>query len=155
MTGGYSISLHESMAAQAIASLVGSSQLRAPEIARGLVDGIWLSTTLNSVTTVTDAINETSPHAGGPAITIGAADRNSLRRRYIRAGLPRATFSYERADGRLPTGATKNRAIEVQHRSGNRLVIDAQMHLAVIEKFQDAERAATRFFCFGEKGDST
>ncbi|MEV7989322.1 hypothetical protein [Micromonospora sp. NPDC085948] len=107
------------------------------------------------MTTVTDAINETSPHAGGPAITIGAADRNSLRRRYIRAGLPRATFSYERADGRLPTGATKNRAIEVQHRSGNRLVIDAQMHLAVIEKFQDAERAATRFFCFGEKGDST
>lgn len=152
---GFSLALHESMAAQAAARLIQSSQLRAPEIVRGLIDGIWLNSALNSTTIVTPAVGEVSPHVGGPAVVIGSAVRNSLRRLYIGAELPRAALSYERTPAPADNWDTGASSIEIRHRSGDRHVVNADMQLMIIEKVRDTERGAVLFFCLGSRGDTS
>jgi hypothetical protein len=151
---GYTISLHELRAAQSVEKLFGSAPLRLPEVVRGLVDALWLRRQVQCAT-------EVCPLQAGDAdldrnlIIVGSAVRNSVRARYVRAGLPSAILTGEDAtpDDLLKRGKTQSITIL---RGGSRSVVTlVDANLAIVEKCHDPDRGTTLFFCLGKRGDST
>jgi hypothetical protein len=91
---GYTIALHELWAAQSVDRLFGSAPLRLPDLVRGLVDALWLRQRMQCSV-------EVSPLKGEDAdldrtlIVVGSSARNSVRARYVQAGLPTAILTGE------------------------------------------------------------
>ncbi|MFI5937735.1 hypothetical protein [Actinoplanes sp. NPDC051494] len=168
---GYAIGLHESLAAQSVNALLGSAPLRLPDIVRGLVDALWSRSRLECVV-------EVSPPTGGELeatgtlVVVGAATRNSVRRRHLEQGLPRATFVAEhpRENGRdadrgaghgtgpttgPTTGHGTGQEVVVRRGGGDLQRIRSQHGVAVVEKIVLRDRGQSVFYCFGSRGDTT
>jgi hypothetical protein len=151
---GYSISKHESLAAQRINALLAAAPMRLPELARGLVDTLWLRARIDCL------IEVSPPPAGGvleiagTLVVVGGSARNSLRSRHLDQGLPRAAMEYELAEGpaRKPT---ESREVAIRRGSGDVQRISSHHGVAVVEKAILRERGQTVFYCAGPRGDST
>ncbi|HEX6469094.1 MAG TPA: hypothetical protein VF069_08355 [Streptosporangiaceae bacterium] len=157
---GYSISLHELRAAEAITRLFGSASFRLPDLVRGLVDAIFLGRHgYDFRTTVSPSPSDDPrhfPELSGNLIVVGAAPRNSIRRLYLQENLVSLRMSHEHPDveGRQPP--REKWYVEVLSGAdlGQRVASES-LALAVVEKVHDTVRAATVVFCLGERGDTT
>ena len=153
---GYSVSLHELRASEAVTRLFGSASFRLPDLVRGLVDAIYLGRyRYDFHSTVSPAPTENPQQfagLGSNLIVTGAATRNRIRRLYLDENLLSLRMSNERPD-RLPS---EGRYVEVLNGPdhGHQIRSDA-LELAVVEKAYDAVRGTTVLFCLGHQGDTT
>jgi hypothetical protein len=153
---GYTISLHELRAAQAVDKLFGAAPLRLPDLVRGFVDAIWLRHHVRCTTKVCPLQAENAS-LDSNMIIVGSSKRNTVRARYVRARLPSATLAGEDTDPGSCSNAT-NILISriVISRDGNRHEVSlAKMNLAIVEKCHDPERGTVLFFCMGPRADAS
>jgi hypothetical protein len=151
---GFTLSLHESWAAQAITAIFASAPLRLPEVVRGLIDSVWIRQVLSCDVLV-------SPVEHGPAVShncvivVGAAPRNSLRRKLLTTGGVRAQLGWEleRASGQ--SSAPRRGEIHVRHQGTGEQIVTTDLQPAIVEKWTDAGTGVTHFFCLGVRGDGT
>ena len=122
MTGrtvGYSISLHELRAAQSVEKLFGSAPLRLPDIVRGLVDALWLRQQVQYVTDVSP-LKAVDADLDRNLIVVGGSARNSVRTRYIQAGMPNAILTGEDQVPVNWAAVTSTHSITITARSGEK-----------------------------------
>jgi hypothetical protein len=151
---GYSISLHELRAAQAVEKLFGSAPLRLPDLVRGLVDALWLHRQIPCTTDVCPLKAEDAD-LDRNLIVVGSSMRNSVRARYVRAGLPSATLTGEDLAANSFAAMDKARSVTIV-RGGNKTVVDPPaVNLAIVEKCHDPDRRIVVFFCLGLRGDAS
>lgn len=157
---GYSVSLHELRASEAITRLFGSASFRLPDLVRGLVDAIYVGRHRydfrNTVSPSPMDNPKDFPELSGNLIVIGAATRNSIRRLYLQENLVRLRISNEHLDiggDQLPH---ETWYVEVLNGAdlGQRVTSD-YLDLAVVEKVHDTVRDTTVLFCLGQRGDTT
>ncbi|WP_336158713.1 hypothetical protein [Amycolatopsis sp. VC5-11] len=157
---GYSVSLHELRASEAITRLFGSASFRLPDLVRGLVDAIYLGGhKYDFQTTVSPAVTDDPQHftgLGGNLIVVGAATRNRIRKLYLDENLVTLRLSNERPDADPHQLQPEAGYAEVLNGPdlGERVASDATT-LAVVEKVRDAVRGTTVIFCLGCRGDTT
>ncbi|MEC3979817.1 hypothetical protein [Amycolatopsis sp. H20-H5] len=157
---GYSISLHELRASEAITRLFGSASFRLPDLVRGLVDAIYLGRHRYEFrNTVSPSPSDDPKHfsdLSGNLIVVGAAPRNSIRRLYLQENLVSLRISNEHpdvGDHQLPL---EMRFVEVLNGADlGQLVTSDTLDLAVVEKIRDTVRGTTVMFCLGRRGDTT
>ena len=148
---GYTISLHELRAAQSVDKLFGSAPFRLPDLVRGLVDAIWLRHQVQCVTDVCPLRAEDAD-LGRNLIIVGSSARNSVRARYVRAGLPSVILTREDGD---PLSAIQSASITVlSEGGGNEITLD-NWNFAILEKCYDPERGITLIFCLGPRADGS
>ena len=153
-TVGYSISLHELRAAQAVEKLFGSAPLRLPEVVRGLVDALWLRQQLQYSTDVSP-LKAIDADLDRNLIVVGGSARNSIRARYVQAQIPNAILTGE---DQVPINwaAIKSAQSITIMRGGSKSEISlADTNLAVVEKCHDPERETVIFFCLGMRADTS
>lgn len=157
---GYSVSLHELRASEAITRLFGSASFRLPDVVRGLVDAIYLGghrydfRTAVSPAPTDDPKN--FPELAGNLIVVGAAARNRVRRLYLDENLLSLRISNELPDAGPHQSPPDQRYVEVLTGAdvGRRVTSDS-LELAVVEKVRDTVRGTTVVFCLGRRGDTT
>ncbi|MGW5739807.1 hypothetical protein [Amycolatopsis sp. NPDC003861] len=157
---GYSISLHELRASEAITRLFGSASFRLPDLVRGLVDTIYLGRhRYDFRTTVSPAPSDDPQHfpdLSGNLIVVGAAPRNSIRRLYLQENLVSLRTSAEHPDAGDHPLPPAEMSVEVLSGADlGRLVTSESLDLAVVEKVHDTARDTTVLFCLGRRGDTT
>jgi hypothetical protein len=157
---GYSISLHELRASEAITRLFGSASFRLPDLVRGLVDSIYLGRhRYDFRSTVSPAPGDDPKHfpdLSGNLIVVGAAPRNSIRRLYLEENLVSLRISDERPDAGDHPLPPETVNVEVLDGADlGHLVTSDSLDLAVVEKVHDTARGTTVMFCLGHKGDTT
>jgi hypothetical protein len=151
---GYTISLHELRAGQAVDKLFGSAPLRLPDLVRGLVDALWLHRQVRCTI-------EVSPKKGEAAdldrnlVIVGSAARNSLRAWYLSLGVPSAALAGEIEASRGQLGRYERQQITISNNGREREITSDGSNLAIIEKCHDKGRGRVLFFCLGYRGDST
>lgn len=153
-TVGYSISLHELRAAQAVEKLFGSAPLRLPDLVRGLVDTLWLHRQVRCVTDVCPMKAEDAD-LDRNLIIVGSSIRNSVRAHYIRAGLPSAILTGEDLAADNWAAMKKAHSITIMRGGTKSEVSLPDVNLAVVEKCRDPDRRTAVFFCFGPRGDAS
>lgn len=151
---GYTISLHELRAAQAIDKVFGSAPLRLPDVVRGLVDALWLRSQVACETLVTPTDPQDADLSRN-LIVIGSSARNSVRAAYVRSQLPIAQLQGERAatGGRIPMGAVQTVLMSCDGDVSERVF--QGLNIAIVEKCRDPALGTTVFFCFGARGDGS
>jgi hypothetical protein len=151
---GYTITLHELRAGQSVGKLFGSAPLRLPELVKGLVDALWLHHPVQCPIEVSPLRVEDAD-LDRNLIVVGSSARNSLRARYLQAGLPSAILAGENEppDGRMAPSPA--RYITILHNGDRSEVALANANLAIVEKCRDPDRGTTLFFCLGSRGDSS
>ncbi len=144
---GYALSLHELRGWQTVEAFFGSAPLRLPEVARGLVDAVWLREQIR-----TDlVVSAPQPQAtAGTEIVIGSARRNHARRAHLEAGRTRAWLDAE-IEG--PAMSAVNR-VHVT-RAGRTQTIETDLQIAVLERHVDASTGRTVFYCHGNRADGS
>jgi hypothetical protein len=150
---GFSISMHESLAAQSINSLLATAPMRMPELVRGLVDSLWLRTRIRCKVEVSPP-EDGDVESVGSVITIGAAGRNSVRRKHLAAGIPRALLAVEEP-GRGQLQPNEVREVLIHRRGGDVQRVQSELPVALIEKVALPEQGKTFFYCVGSRGDYT
>jgi len=155
---GYSISLHELRATEAVTRLFGSASFRLPDLVRGLVDAVYLGRhRYDFRSTVSPSASDDPKHfpeLSGNLVVVGAARRNSIRRLYLQENLVSLRLSGELPDvGHQPRETTY---VEVLNGADlGRQVPSNSLDLAIIEKVHDTARGTTVLFCLGRRGDTT
>ncbi|GAA1023810.1 MULTISPECIES: hypothetical protein [Amycolatopsis] len=157
---GYSISLHELRASEAITRLFGSASFRLPDLVRGLVDAIYLGRhRYDFRNNVSPASSDDPKHfsdLSGNLIVVGAATRNSIRRLYLRENLISLRISNEYSDTDDQRPPPEMKYVEVLNGADlGQLVTSESLDLAVVEKIHDTARGTTVIFCLGRRGDTT
>lgn len=151
---GYTISLHELWAAQSVDRLFSSSSLQLPELVRGLVDALWLRQKVQCAVEVSPVPGD-DPDLDRNLIVVGSSARNSVRARYVQAGLPTAMLTGET---QLPDpwpAIRQARSITIT-RGGTESKVDlGDANIALVEKCHDPDRGTTIFFCLGIRADSS
>ncbi|HEX7307431.1 hypothetical protein [Lentzea sp.] len=151
---GYSVSLHELRAAEAVTRLFGSASFRLPDMVRGLVDAIYLGGhRYDFHMTVSPAPTDDPKRfaeLSGNLVVVGAAGRNGIRKLYLDENLVSLRLATE-----TETGAD-DRFVEVLGGAdvGRKITSDG-VELAVVERVRDAARGTTVVFCLGRHGDTT
>jgi hypothetical protein len=153
-TVGYSISLHELRAAQAVEKLFGSAPLRLPDLVRGLVDALWLHRQVRCMTDVCPMKAEDAD-LDRNLIIVGSSIRNSVRAHYIRAGLPSAILTGEDLPADNWAAMNKARSITIMRGGIKSEVGLPDVNLAFVEKCRDPDRGTVVFFCLGLRGDAS
>lgn len=157
---GYSVSLHELRASEAVTRLFGSASFRLPDIVRGLVDAIYLgghrydfhNTVSPSATDDPKQFAELSSNL----IVVGAAARNSIRKLYLDENLVSLCLSSELPDSAPHHQPPEQRFVEVLGGADvGRRITSETLELAVVERARDAARGTTVVFCLGRRGDTT
>ncbi|MFD5830734.1 hypothetical protein [Lentzea sp. NPDC060358] len=149
---GYSVSLHELRAAEAVTRLFGSASFRLPDLVRGLVDAIYLGGHRYDFHMTVSPAPADDPkrfaELGGNLVVVGAAARNGVRGLYLDENLVNLRLGTE-------AGADE-RFVEVLGGAdvGRRITSDS-LELAVVERVHDAARGTTVVFCLGRHGDTT
>jgi hypothetical protein len=157
---GYSVSLHELRASEAITRLFGSASFRLPDMVRGLVDAIYLGRHQYDFRNAVSPSSSDDPKQfsglSGNLIVVGGALRNSIRRLYLQENLASLRMSNEHPDFGGDHLRDETRYIEVLAGAdrGQRVTSDS-LHLAVVEKVHDTARGTTVVFCLGIRGDTT
>ncbi|MGW7531280.1 hypothetical protein [Amycolatopsis sp. NPDC054798] len=157
---GYSVSLHELRASEAITRLFGSASFRLPDLVRGLVDAIYLgSHKYDFHTTVSPAATDDPQHftaLGSNLIVTGAAPRNRIRRLYLDENLASLRLSTEHpdTDPHQPEPGTRYAEVLNGPDLGHQVTSDS-LALAVVEKVHDTVRGTTVIFCLGCQADTT
>lgn len=157
---GYSVSLHELRASEAITRLFGTASFRLPDMVRGLVDAIYLGGhRYHFHNTVSPSATDDPKHfseLSGNLIVIGASARNSIRRLYLDENLVRLRISNEQPDIGSHQPSPEERHVEVlQGADLGQRVTSNFLELAVVEKVHDTVRGTTVLFCLGRRGDTT
>jgi hypothetical protein len=153
-TVGYTISPHELWAAQSVGRLFSSAPLRLPELVRGLVDSLWLRQRVRCVI-------EVSPLQGGDAdldrslVVVGSSARNTIRARYVQAGLPTVILTGEDQETEPLPAMTEARSITIRRGGSESTIALTGVNLALVEKCRDPDRGTTIFFCLGMRGDAS
>jgi hypothetical protein len=150
---GFSISMHESLAAQSINSLLATAPMRMPELVRGLVDSLWLRTRIQCKVQVSPP-EDGDVESGASLIVIGAAGRNSVRRKHLADGIPRALLAAEEP-GRGQVRPREVKEVLIRRRGGDLQRIQSELVVALIEKVVLPEQGKTFFYCLGSRGDCT
>jgi hypothetical protein len=146
-TQGYALSLHELRGWQTVEAFFGSAPLRLPELARGLVDAVWLREQITTDLVVSTPQPQTT---AGTEIVIGSARRNHARRAHLEAGRTRAWLGAE-LEG--PPMSAVNR-VHVAHGGGTQ-TIESDLQIAVLERYVDAATGRTVFYCHGNRADGS
>jgi hypothetical protein len=157
---GYSVSLHELRASEAITRLFGSATFRLPDLVRGLVDAIYLAGhRYDFRNTVSPSATGNPPHFSelrSNLIVVGAASRNSVRRLYLEENLVSLRMTTELPDAGHHQPPPEQRRVEVLNGAdGGQRVASDSLELAVVEKVHDTVRGTTVMFCLGHRGDTT
>ncbi|MBB1157419.1 MULTISPECIES: hypothetical protein [Amycolatopsis] len=157
---GYSISLHELRASEAITRLFGSASFRLPDLVRGLVDAIYLGRHRYDFRTEVSPSSSDDPRhfsgLSGNLIVVGAAARNSIRRLYLQENLVSLRISSEHSDAGDEQLSQEAKYVEVLNGADlGQLVTSDSLDLAVVEKVHDTARGTTVVFCLGRRGDTT
>lgn len=150
---GYSISMHESLAAQSISVLLHATPVRLPELVRGLVDSLWLRSKIASRIEVSHPKNGDYRSAGS-LVVIGGSARNSVRSKHIEQGVPCAILESEDLRSRN-LRSTEVREAVIRRRGGDVQRIRSELNIAVVEKVVMPEGNGATFYCLGSRGDST
>lgn len=144
---GYALSLHELRGWQTVEAFFGSAPLRLPEVARGLVDAVWLREQIRTELVVSAPQPQVT---GGTEILIGSARRNGARRAHLEAGRTRAWLD---AEIQGPPMSAVNR-VHVS-RAGRTQTIETDLQIAVLERYVDAATGRTIFFCHANRADGS
>lgn len=153
---GYSVTLHELRASEAVNRLFGSASFRLPDMVRGLVDAIYLGGHRYDFRTTVSPPAPDDPkqftELSGNLVVVGGARRNSVRRLYLDENLVSLRMSNELGDA----GPDQQRFVEVLGGADvGRKISSETLELAVVERVRDAARGTTVVFCLGRKGDTT
>ncbi len=153
---GYSVTLHELRASEAVSRLFGSASFRLPDLVRGLVDAIYLSRHSYDFHTAVSPPTTDDPkqfaELSGNLVVVGGARRNSVRRLYLDENLVRLRLSNELSDA----GAHQQPFVEMLGGADvGRKISSEALELAVVERVRDAARGTTVVFCLGNRGDTT
>lgn len=158
---GYAISLHELRASETVGRLFSSSPFKLPELVRGLVDAAFAGRSASPPVTTTVAPTRTDgvstyEHFSDNLIVIGASPKNCVRWDYVRRGLVKVRLSNETEAIILGEAPLTSRHAEIVDGQDVRATVNSEaLHVAVIEKIIDADRAISIFFCLGQRGDVT
>jgi hypothetical protein len=144
---GYALSLHELRGWQTVEAFFGSAPLRLPELARGLVDAVWLREQITTDLVVSTPQQLTT---AGTEIVIGSARRNHARRAHLDAGRTRAWLGAE-VEG-APMSAVNRVHVA---RGGATQTIETDLQIAVLERHVDASTGRTVFYCHGNRADGS
>ncbi len=157
---GYTISLHELRASEAITRLFGSASFRLPDVVRGLVDAIYLGSKSYTFRTsvspaATDRLQDFEDLESNMVI-VGAASKNRIRQLYIDENLVGIRLSDERPGLEVHQLPPEERFAEVlTGADSGRRITSSSLEIAIVEKVHDGTRATTVFFCLGGRGDIT
>lgn len=151
---GYIISMHELWAAQSVNKLFGSAPFRLPELVRGLVDALWLKNPVRCETLVSP-LNPDDADLSRTSIVVGSSIRNSIRARYVQAAAPRAVLVGEEDEAQLQSWFDGSQRLRVWRGAGSSETSFKDINIFIVEKYFDAERSITVFFCFGPRADSS
>jgi hypothetical protein len=151
---GYTIALHELWAAQSVDRLFSSAPLRLPDLVRGLVDALWLRQRIRCAIDVSPLKSEEAD-LDRNLIVVGSSARNSVRARYVQAGLPTAIITGEDQVSDPMKAIAQTRSITLRQGGAESTVQLAGVNLALVEKCRDPDRDTTVFFCLGIRGDAS
>lgn len=151
---GYTISRHEFQVTQSVSRLFGSASMRLPEMARGLVDGLWLRQ-IPQPDVAISPVNVSQVSIATSSIIIGGATRNTARALFVDSALPFIGFDTEERSLRRYSGQKAVSRVEIFRgfRAGEK--VDSSLNPAIVEKIYDGTRGITLFFCLGARGDTT
>ena len=151
---GYTISRHEFQVTRTVNQLFGSASMRLPEMARGLVDGLWLRQIPQPDVVISPA-DGSQVSIATSSIIVGGATRNAARALYVDSALPFIGFDTEERSLRKHSGQKNVSRVQIFRgfRAGEN--IDSSLNPAILEKIHDGTRGITLFFCLGARGDTT
>ncbi|MGY5309599.1 hypothetical protein [Nocardia gipuzkoensis] len=148
------LAFHEFQAIESVNKLFGTAPLRLPELARGLVDGMWSRRPISFQVEVSPTSTD-GAHLSDSCVVIGSSARNSIRRYAVDHKMVKATLEAEnRSDGPWYTAGDEV-TIAVRLDGDNVQHITATKNLAVIEKVHGSDGDVANFFCVGVRGDSS
>ncbi|WP_330249753.1 hypothetical protein OG874_25995 [Nocardia sp. NBC_00565] len=148
------LAFHEFQATQSINKLFGAAPLRLPELARGLVDGIWLRRPIRYLVDV-------SPHTtigtqlSDSCIVVGSGARNSIRRYSLENRLVKATLVGELGSTQPAYAPDEEVNVSIRLDGDDVQHIKARKNVAIIERVNRIGEDAVNFFCVGVRGDSS
>ncbi|WP_157119821.1 hypothetical protein [Nocardia xishanensis] len=148
------LAFHEFQAIQSVNKLFGAAPLRLPEIARGLVDGLWLRRPIQHLAEVSPPTTD-GAQLSDSCIVVGSSARNVIRRYGVERQLVRATLDAELRLGEAWYTAGDEVTVAVRLDGDNVQHIRARKNLALIEKVHRRGEDAVNFFCVGVRGDSS
>ncbi|WP_378673080.1 hypothetical protein [Nocardia sp. GCM10030253] len=148
------LAFHEFQAIQSVNKLFGAAPLRLPELARGLVDGIWLRRPIRHLAEVSPPTTD-GAQLSDSCIVVGSSARNSIRRYGVDRQLVKATLEAEQRPGEPWYAAGDEVTVAVRLDGDNVQHIRARKNLAVIEKVHRSSEDVANFFCVGVRGDSS
>ncbi|MGK3202938.1 hypothetical protein [Amycolatopsis sp. MEPSY49] len=156
---GYTVSLHELRASEAVTRLFGSASLRLPDLVRGLVDAVYLGRYHYDVHNTVSPSSTDDPRQfadlSSNLIVVGAAARNRVREMYLEENLVSLRLSIEGpADRELSEPTTSYAEVLTGSDVGRRIELEF-LEPAIVEKVHDTVRGTTVIFCLGRKGDTT
>ena len=148
------LAFHEFQAIQSVNKLFGAAPLRLPELARGLVDGIWLRRPIHHLVEVSP-LSTDGAHLADSCIIVGSGTRNSIRRYCVERQLVKATLDAEQQPEGPWYTAGDEVTVSVRLDGDNVQHVKARKNLAVIEKVHRTDDDTANFFCVGVRGDSS